>query len=59
MEVCSGCWNLTPLRGRACRWRGVGTELIYAECGRRLACIMANGPRNDVLADRRLDLHGV
>ncbi len=36
---------------------GTGPELIYAQCDLSLARSKANGPRNDVHADRRLDLY--
>jgi 5-aminopentanamidase len=43
-----------PVAGPA---RSDGAELIYADCDLRLARSKANGPRNDVHADRRLDLY--
>jgi predicted amidohydrolase len=42
-----------PLAGPA----GTGPELIYADCDLSEARSKANGPRNDIHADRRLDLY--
>ncbi len=36
---------------------GIRPEMVYADCDLSLARSKANGPRNDVHADRRLDLY--